>query len=138
MSIIKSKKAHAPLTDTQVKSKYHKLLSVNLFFAKISFDLILSLITLGVSDEMRQIKDLIILAATIVILNTILVIIWTLIKMFLKIIKRKLELKISKTKDEKVKEIMKTASKEIDKHIDKTDKIIDKITEKNIKNSKKE
>lgn len=53
--------------------------------------------------------------------------------MFLKIIKRKLELKISKTKDEKVKEIMKTTSKEIDNHIEKTGKVIDKITEKNIK-----
>lgn len=138
MSIIKNKKTHATLTDTQVKPKYNKLLSVNLFFVKITFDLLVSLIRVGVSDELRQIKDLIILAATIVILNTILVIIWTLIKMFLKIIKRKLELKISKTKDEKFKEIMKTASKEIDKHIDKTDKVIDKITEKNIKNSKKE
>ena len=138
MSIIKNKKTHTTLIDTQVKPKYKKLQSINLFFIKITFDLIVSSITFGVSDEMRQIKDLIILAATIVILNTILVIIWTLIKMFLKIIKRKLELKISKTKDEKVKEIMKAASKEIDKHIDKTDKVIDKITEKNIKNSKKE
>ena len=138
MSIIKNKHASTTLIDPQVKPKYYKLQSINLFFIKITFDLILSLITFGVSDEMRQIKDLIILAATIVILNTILVIIWSLIKMFLKIIKRKLELKISKTKDEKVKEIMKTASKEIDKHIDKTDKVIDKITEKNIKNSKKE
>ena len=138
MSIIKNKCASTTLTYPQVKPKYYKMWSVNLFFAKITFDLIVSLITFGVSDEMRQIKDLIILAATIVILNTILVIIWSLIKMFLKIIKRKLELKICKTKDEKVKEIMKTASKEIDKHIEKTDKVIDKITEKNIKNSKKE
>lgn len=138
MSIIKNKYASTTLVYPQVKPKYKKLHSVNLFFVKISFDLMVSLITFGVSDEIREIRDLIILAATIVILNTILVIIWTLIKMFLNIIKRKLELKISKTKDEKVKEIMKTASKEIDKHIDKTDKIIDKITEKNIKNSKKE
>lgn len=138
MSIIKNKYESTTLTYPQVNPKYKKLHSFNLLFIKITLDLIVSLITFGVSDEIRQLKDLIILAATIVILNTILVIIWTLIKMFLKIIKRKLELKISKSKDEKVKEIMKTASKEIDDHIDKTDKIIDKITEKNIKNSKKE
>ena len=113
--------------------RYNKLRSFNLFFLKITFDLIVSIITVITTDEIRQIRDLIILAASIVILNTILVIIWSFIKMFLKIIKRKLELKISKTKDEKVKEIMKTVSKEIDNHIDKTDKVIDKITEKNIK-----
>lgn len=119
---------------TLAYSQYpHKLRSVNLFFAKITFELIVSLITVATSDEIRQIRDLIILAASIVILNTILVIIWEFIKMFLKIIKRKLELKISKTKDEKIKETMKTVSKEIDRHIDKTDKVIDKITEKNIK-----
>jgi len=91
MSIIKNKCASTTLTYPQVKPKYYKMWSVNLLFTKITFDLIVTIITLGFSDEIRQIRDLIILAATIVILNTILVIIWTLIKMFLKIIKRRLK-----------------------------------------------
>lgn len=108
------------------------------FISKITFDFLASSMILSVTDKVGEVRDLIILAASVVFLNAILVAIWALIKMCLRLIRHKILTKAEQSKDEKVKEIMKTASKEIDKHIDKTDKIIDKITEKNIKNSKKE
>lgn len=113
-------------------------LPLSKFISKIIFDFLVSSMILSVADKVGEVRDLIILAASVVFLNAILVAIWALIKMCLRLIRHKILTKAEQSKDEKVKEIMKTASKEIDKHIDKTDKIIDKITEKNIKNSKKE
>lgn len=139
MSILRNKHNELALIMPQGKGSEGVItLTLHKIALKIVFDFLTSSMILSTVDKVKEVRDLIILAASVVFLNAILVAIWALIKMCLRLIRNKILTKAEQSKDEKVKEIMKTASKEIDNHIDKTDKIIDKITEKNIKNSKKE
>lgn len=104
---------------------------------KIIMDFLVSFTIFSVSDTIREVRDLFILAISVVILNAVLLAVWSLVKMGLRLIKRKIEIKMSKSKDEKSKEIMNTSIQEIKKHIAQGDKIIEKINEKSIKTPEK-
>lgn len=139
MSILRNRQNELALIIPRGKASEEGMFTLTLhkLISKIGFDFLTSSMILSAVDKVKEVRDLIILAASVVFLNAILVAIWALIKMCLRLIRHKILTKAEQSKDEKTKKILKDTADELNKHVDKTDKIIEKITTDNIKTPKK-
>lgn len=106
-------------------------------FTKIGYELIGGIAILSFVDRAREIVDILLLGATIVILNTILMIGWSIIKMWVKLYQKNLLKKQEETEDEETKQIIQKTHDEIGNHLNETDKKVKKFTDSTIKPPKK-
>lgn len=111
---------------------------LNKVIVKMMYEMIGGLAILSFVDRAREIVDILILGASIVILNTLLMIGWSIIKMWIKLYQKRLLEKHENEEDVEVKKIVKGTIKEIDNHLNETDKKVKKLTETTVKPPKKD